>query len=111
MKDQNILFLRDFISYRSFFMSNSSKIALLPNYDIDTIDGFLNKLVENSDYVANIQYVYSLCNYCSDDPRIILSDPIIVNRRINPELLSKFIDEKIEILFQSYYLDDTFLSK
>jgi hypothetical protein len=89
MKDQNIIFLKDFISYRSFFMSKTSKIALLPNYDIYTIDEILNKLEEHQDYVANVQYIYSLCNYDLNDPSIILSDPIIVHSRINPELFSK----------------------
>jgi hypothetical protein len=89
MKDTNFKYLNDYIPNRSFYISNTSNIALLEGtINSFTVYRFLIKLDIGKDYVINIEYIYSMRLHFIDHPKIVLSKPIIINSKTNPQLLS-----------------------
>ena len=47
--------------------------------------------------------------YDEDSPVITLSKPILITRNSNPRTISKFIKERIDLMIDSYFLDDEIL--
>jgi hypothetical protein len=49
--------------------------------------------------------------YDDEYPSIILSKPILVNHNSNPFLISELITNRINLIFERYYLDDSFITQ
>jgi hypothetical protein len=110
MKDQNFELLKN-IYPNKIFISSKSEILMLEDYSTNILDDFLCTLKDHKDYVMIIEYIYSK-RYCHiDDPKILLSGPIIVSNKVNPDLISKFIEERINRVFKALHIDPKFSNR
>nr|YP_009498177.1 hypothetical protein [Lactifluus volemus]AWX52884.1 hypothetical protein [Lactifluus volemus] len=111
LKSDQIQYLSDIYYNNRLIVTNSSKYIILPDYDSNTIASFLKTLKETKDYLVIIEYISSKLYYDTKNPTITLTKPLVIRKDIDPRSLENFIDKKIELVFDSYYLDDSFLSK
>lgn len=84
-----------------------SMTVILEFSDNLEIKNFLEELKENQIYVVILEFMYSSLNYSEDSPTIILSKPIIITSNSNPDILSKFIHERINNCIETFYLNDS----
>jgi hypothetical protein len=110
MTNRNITFLDQFIDH-GIFTINNPKFLILSDYNKLDIKKFLNTLDIDKTYVLSIEYIYSWLLYDDEYPSIILSKPIVVTKFSNPKLISEFIIERIHLIFERYYLDDSFITQ
>jgi hypothetical protein len=109
MSKYQITYLDEFIP-QGIFCINNPKIAIIDYYKFVDIKKFLNNLEFDTQYVITLEFISSFAFYDSDGPTIHLSKPILVTKNSNPKLISDFIKKRIELVFDSFYLDDTFIS-
>lgn len=78
-------------------------------YDIFELSQFLNDLDEGKTYVLTFDFVLSWLNYDEDSPVINLSKPIIITKNSNPRLLCNFIQNKLRLACENYFLENSLL--
>lgn len=96
----------DDIIPNKIFISNDSKLNIFYFNDIIEVNKWLKTLEENETYVVTFEFIFSFLNYNDDSPTINLTKPILINNNSNPRLISKFINERIRLACDYYYLDD-----
>jgi hypothetical protein len=88
------------------------EIGTIILYDNDEIPNFLSKLNNEDNYAVNILFVPEFFLSTSIDlPKLSISKPILINRLSSATTLSKFIDERLDIMIDYYFTDDTILQK
>ena len=70
------------------------------------ISDFLKTLDSNDNYVANIVFTPEFVENPMDLPIMLLSKPIMINRYSNPTTIAMFINERLNLMVDCYYLDD-----
>ena len=78
-------------------------------YDKEGISNFLTELDIYTNYVVRVTFVPDIVNTEDDMPQLILSKPFLVNRLSSATFLKKFIDERLQLMIDLYYLDDSIL--
>ncbi|TLY78163.1 MAG: hypothetical protein E6K49_06300 [Gammaproteobacteria bacterium] len=106
MSINRITYLEDLIEY-DVCIFNDCHFRILEFSDILEIKHFLNELMEDQIYVVILEFLYSSLTYSEDSPTIILSKPILITKNSNPDILSKFIHERINVCINTYYLNDS----
>jgi hypothetical protein len=99
----------DQIIPNNLYISNNSSFIRLYFTDRLEIQHFLADLESDQAYVVTFEFVYSWLQYDEDSPIINLSKPILVTKSSNPRLISNFLNERIRLACDSYYLDETVL--
>jgi ADP-glucose pyrophosphorylase len=108
MTINNITLLQDIIP-NEMFISNNSNVRILNFYDKLEIKQFLNSLEIYQAYVLTFEFVISVMIYDEDGPSITLGKPIIITKNSNPEIISNYFKERINISIDTFYLDDSIL--
>jgi hypothetical protein len=106
MSINRITCLEDFIKY-DVCIFNDCHFRFLEFSDNLEIKNFLSELIEDRIYVVNLEFVYSVLIYNENSPTINLSKPILIVKNSNPDILSKFIHERINNCIETFYLDDS----
>lgn len=106
MSIDRITYLDDFIKY-DVCIFNDCHFRFLEFSDNLEIKNFLSELIKNRIYVVNLEFVYSVLIYNENSPTINLSKPILIVKNSNPDILSKFIHERINNCIETFYLDDS----
>jgi hypothetical protein len=101
-----ITYLQNFFDYDICFFTDSH-FKILEFSDNLEIKNFLSELKEDQIYVIILEFIYSTLTYDEEGPTINLSKPILLTKNSNPDMLSKFIHEKINECINKYYLDDS----
>nr|AWX52927.1 hypothetical protein [Lactarius sp. (in: basidiomycete fungi)] len=70
------------------------------------IHQFLERLEKDKVYVLSLEFILSWLSYDEDSPVITLSKPILITKNSNPRTISKFISERMNLMIDSYFLDD-----
>jgi len=78
---------------------------------INEISDFLNELDINDNYIATIEFIPEISEYNIDAPQLFLSKPILVNKFSSSTTLYKFIFERLNLMVDYYYLDDTIIQQ
>lgn len=66
---------------------------------------------ETDNYWINFSFLPTVHGYGSEQGiNMVISDPIIVNRDSSAPLLSKFINHKLNLMVDFYYLDDSVIN-
>src|SRR3981189_3606943 len=94
MSINRISFLHDFIEY-DICIFNNVKVNIFNFADFLDVKNLLSELEEGKNYVVTFEFVYSFLTYNDEGPNIILTKPILINKNSNSQLISKFIQEKI----------------
>jgi hypothetical protein len=103
------------ITYLDQILENKILIISDPYTDIlyfsDSLEihQFLQRLEKDKVYVLSLEFILSWLTYDEDSPVITLSKPILITRNTNPRTISKFIKERINLMIDSYFLDDEIL--
>jgi hypothetical protein len=103
------------ITYLDQILENKILIISDPYTDIlyfsDSLEihQFLERLENDKVYVLSLEFILSWLTYDEDSPVITLSKPILITRNSNPRTISKFIKERIDLMIDSYFLDDEIL--
>jgi hypothetical protein len=103
------------ITYLDQILENKILIISDPYTDIlyfsDSLEihQFLQRLEKDKVYVLSLEFILSWLTYDEDSPVITLSKPILITRNTNPRTISKFIKERIDLMIDSYFLDDEIL--
>jgi len=108
MSINKITYLNTILPNNLFLFNNSSKIRLYFNDYLEIIH-FLGSLEQDKVYVLTFELVVSWFLFEEDSPVLNLSKPILVTKNSNPKLIFKFINDKIRLACDTYYLDDTIL--
>lgn len=106
MSITNITYLDQFIPNNMFCFTNSNKARLYFNDSLE-LKLFLNNLDHDSVYVVTFELILSWLAYDDNLPIIILSKPILITKNSNPEVISKFIKNRIYDACNLYYLDES----
>jgi len=59
--------------------------------------------------VVTFEFVTSLMVYNEETPVITLSKPILITKNSNPKIISDYLKERIDLVIDIYYLDDSIL--
>lgn len=102
MSIKTITYLNEFYKYEILGISDPYQDRIYSN-EIFVIQNFLNKLEDDKIYVVSFEFIYCWGIYDEDDPTIILSKPILICKDSNPEILSKFIEERMGLVFEAYF--------
>ena len=100
------------ITYLDQILENKILIISDPYTDIfyfnDSLEihQFLERLEKDKVYVLSLEFILTLLTYDDDSPIITLSKPILITKNSNPRTISKFIKERIDLMIDSYFLDD-----
>jgi hypothetical protein len=113
----NISYLDDFINKDSPMLIDSNvKKELFYSSKVGETSKLLNSLDNDSNYIATIEYINDLSIYHLDvynrntnSPKMILSNPFLINKFSSSILLTKFMNERLELMIDYYYLDDSVL--
>jgi hypothetical protein len=73
-------------------------------WDDKEIKDFLNSLNNEDNYIVYMQFVPS--DEDMDAPNIVLSKPFFINRYSSSTTIRKFINERLHLMIDKYYLDD-----
>jgi len=82
----------------------------LKNLTTDITD-FLNSLNESDNYWVSFSFYPDIIGYQIDEGiKLFISDPILINRESSALLLTQFIMNRLNIMVDFYYLDDSIIS-
>lgn len=108
MTINNITYLNE-IHENTMFISNNSELKILNHYDHLDIKHWLNSLEIDKAYVVTFEFIISLMMYDEDGPSINLGKPILITKNSNPLIISNYLNERINIMIDTFYLDDSIL--
>jgi hypothetical protein len=70
---------------------------------------FLENLNETDNYWASFSFYPDIAVY-NEIPKMHICDPILINRDSSPLLLTNFIMNRLNLMIDSYCLDDSLLN-
>lgn len=113
----NITYLDDFTkNHRGIIVDPNVNKELLYSITIGETSKLLNNLDSDSNYIGAIEYINDLSIYHldvnngnSNTPKMILSNPFLFNKFSSTSLLTKFMNERLEMMIDYFYLDDSVL--
>jgi hypothetical protein len=100
MSKIKISFLKNYITHH-IFKTNDTNVAFINQFSISDIKQFLDHLELGVYYVIYLEYIPKFSCYDSEEPSIILSEPIIVEKISNPQLISDYIKHRIFLVFDT----------
>jgi hypothetical protein len=77
--------------------------------NVNEISEFLDDLDAKENYIASFEFIPDICCHQEEGPLMFLSKPILMNKFSSPEILTKFIHERLELMVDYYYLDDSII--
>jgi hypothetical protein len=60
-------------------------------------------------YVLTFDFIISWLQFEEDNPVINLTKPILITRNSNPRLISNFLNSRIKLACDNYYLDENIM--
>ena len=109
MSITRITYLNEFIP-NEMFISNNPQIEIWNFWDKLEVKQFLNKLEIDQAYVVTFEFVTSFMIHDRDGPSILLGKPILITKNSNPEIVSNYLKERINLVIDSFYLDDEIIA-
>lgn len=106
MSIHKITFLEDVIPH-SMFCSSNSLITWFYFNDPFEVKDLLSDLEYEQAYVVTFDFFVSSLLCCEETPAITLSKPILITKDSNPELISNYLKERINIACDSFHLEET----
>lgn len=64
------------------------------------------KLDPLENYIVNLEFIPDITIELEDHPRLFISEPILINKYSDPDLINKFIFERLDLMVDCFYLDD-----
>lgn len=91
-----------------YYVDPKFETQLLNFWESELTD-FINNLEDNANYVISIEYLPEFSELISEQPRLFLSKPILINKHSSPTLISQFIDEKLKFMIKYFNMNTNFL--
>jgi hypothetical protein len=105
MSINRITFLDQFYPTGIFHINNPEFTNFYYSDWIEVIK-FLNKLEEDTIYVVSFEFIFSWDTFNEDSPTLILSKPILVTKNSNSKIISKFLQDRIHLTCENFYLNN-----
>jgi hypothetical protein len=112
-----IPFSKDKVDYvhdfkiKSINYYNDRKTILIINNLTKDITSFLNNLSESDNYWVSFSFYPELAGYSLDEAmRLTICDPILINKDSSSLVLTNFIMNRLQIMIDFYYLDDSVIN-
>jgi hypothetical protein len=80
-------------------------------FNVNETSDFLKSLDINANYLVTIEFISDISNLELDTPRMILSQLFIINRFSSETTITKFIHERLDLMVECYFLDDTIVQE
>lgn len=90
-------------------LESSHSIRVLFDWTPEHISDFLKSLKDNENYIIELEFIPNYYDW--DIPRMVLSKPFLINKHSSSTTISKFINERLNIMIDTFYLDDSILYK
>lgn len=105
-----IHYVHDFQIKSLNFYEEKGTIFVLNKLTTDITD-FLNNLNENDNYWLSLSFYPDINGYANNEGlKLYISDPILINRDSCPLLLTKYIMNRLNLMIDFYYLDDSIIN-
>ena len=92
-------------------ISSEQKIEIFYLFKTKETSDFLNKLDDEDNYTAFIEFIPDVLLLESDIPVMVLSKAFLLNKFSSEEIITKFIFERLEEMVDYYYLDDSIIQE
>lgn len=86
-------------------------ISWLHFVDFQDLSDLLSLLDDNKAYVVSFDLIFDKSGFSLGNPSLVLGKPILFSRNSNPWLLTNYLQERLRIAANSYFLDDSSLDK
>ena len=103
-----IHFVHDFDIKHLNIYGERKSMLLLKDLTKDLTD-FLDNLNKADNYWASLSFYPDIVVY-NEGTQMHLCDPILINRDSSPLLLTNFIMSRLNLMIDSYYLDDSIIN-
>ena len=105
-----IHFVHDFDVKSIKFYDIKNSLFYLKNLTLD-ITNFINNLNEEDNYWISLSFYPDISVYNIDGAmQIYICDPILINKDSSPLLLTQFINDRLNVMIDFYYLDDSIIN-
>jgi hypothetical protein len=89
------------------FYKTRNTVLFLNDLKSDLND-FIDGLDEDSDYWISLSFFPTMTGYGLDDGmQLYIADPILINKDSSSILLTQFIENRLQLMIDFYYLDDS----
>ena len=92
-------------------ISSEQKIEIFYLFKTKETSDFLNKLDDEENYTAFIEFIPDVLLLESDIPVMVLSKAFLLNKFSSEEIITKFIFERLEEMVEYYFLDDSIIQE
>lgn len=94
----------DDIFQKEVLIDKNSITETIHLINIDKISDFLVKLDTNYNYVGLIEFVPDYLIFEEDSPKMILCNPFLFNKFSSSTVITKFINERLDLMTDKFYL-------
>jgi len=105
MSINKITFLEEVIPHDMFCFSNNLITWFFFNDKFEVMD-LLSNLEKEQAYVVTFDLFVSSLTCWEETPSIALSKPILITKNSNPELISNYLKERLNIACDTFDLDE-----
>lgn len=110
MSRNNITFLEDVtLNYNSIFNIPNPSTTRFYFCDTFEVTQFLDFLEKDKTYVLSLELINSWLTYEEDTPVFVLSKPIVVTKDSDAEILSKYLQSRIKLACDSFFLEENMM--
>jgi hypothetical protein len=107
---KEINFVQDFQVKNINYYKTQASVLFLTRLTSDLTD-FLNNLDESQNYWVNFSFYPDILGYKMEDGmKLHISEPILINIDSSPLLLTQFINDRLNLMIDFYYLDDSIIN-
>lgn len=108
----NITYFDEITKKNSVTIYSNVNKEIFHECSVDKLSKFLKTLDIDTNYIVTIEYISDISIYYLDEinkPRLLLSNPFLINNFSSATLLTKFMNERLELMIDYFYLDDSVL--
>jgi len=110
ISQDKIQFVHDFEIKSLNYYKTRKTVLKINELTLDIMD-FIYNLNEDDNYWVSLSFYPSITGYNLDDGmQLFISDPILINKDSSSILLTQFIMDRLHIMIDFYYLDDSIIN-
>ena len=106
---EDISYLDEF--YYNLGYGEKGRVYWIFKFSTQEISKFLEHLDKDETYLINMEFIPSLSEVAFDNPQMFLSRPFLVNSHSSTTTITKHIHNSLELMVDTFYLDDTIIQK
>jgi hypothetical protein len=110
ISQDKIHYVHDFDVKSLDFYKPNRTVLKIHELTLDIMD-FLKNLNDDDNYWVSLSFYPTITGYSIDDGmQLFLSDPILINKDSSAITLTQFIMDRLQLMIDFYYLDDSIIN-